>query len=182
MTDAPQNLRTKMTRTGIEKQTAAVVASERVCDKSAKGRHEPSLTQHSIRTEVPNPKYPDLWDPIHHPQEAMAVFPGHAPRGILTNSARKIAIKIIFRAKPRQRHLRHLPERSPDSRRTPDIGNNRGGADLRRGPPHRRVAPDKMSAPLPGCSSPPPSPPGGTADIRPLCTSLAPSVGSTSNL
>ena len=37
-------------------------------------------------------------------------------------------------------------------------------------------------APLPGCSSHPPSPPVGPAGIRPPCTSIAPSIGSTSNL
>ena len=35
---------------------------------------------------------------------------------------------------------------------------------------------------LPGCSSPPPSPPGEPADIRPPCTSVAPSVGSSTTL
>ena len=35
----------------------------------------------------------------------------------------------------------------------------------------------RMSAPLPGCSSPPPLPPGEPADIRPLWTSVAPSMG-----
>ena len=34
----------------------------------------------------------------------------------------------------------------------------------------------------PGCSPPPPSPPGEPVDIRPPCTSVAPPIGQTSSL
>ena len=40
----------------------------------------------------------------------------------------------------------------------------------------------RTPGPPPGCSSPPPSPPGGPADTFALCTSIAPSIGSTLTL
>ena len=40
----------------------------------------------------------------------------------------------------------------------------------------------RMSAPPPGCSSPPPLPTGEPADIRPPCTSITPPISSTSSL
>ena len=46
----------------------------------------------------------------------------------------------------------------------------------------RHPGADRRSVPLPGCSSPPPSLPGESADIRPPCTSVAPSIGSATTL
>ena len=40
----------------------------------------------------------------------------------------------------------------------------------------------RMSAPPPGCSSPPLLPPGEPAGVRPPCTSIAPPISSTSSL